>query len=58
MGFRIGICTLVHGMVGQQRSAIQHKEFYLKFCYLYGKRLWKRVDMCICLTITFFIEQK
>ena len=38
-------------MIGQRGNAVKHRELYPTFCdNLYGKRIWKRMDVCICVT--------
>ena len=41
--------TAVYGIIGQQGPAIYHRELYTTLCDdLYGKRIRKRMGMCIC----------
>lgn len=55
---RLGVCiqqhvhTIVYGMDGQQGLAVQHREQLYPIFHnnLYGKRIGKRKDMCICIT--------
>ena len=41
----------VYGMIGQWGPAVQHRELYPLFCdNLCGNRIWKKMNMCICMT--------
>ena len=43
--------AVVDRMTGQQEPAVQQREFCLIFCdNLYEKRIWKRVEVCTCIT--------
>ena len=43
--------TVVNEMTGQWGPDIQHRELCTIYCdNLYGKRIWKRIDLCICIT--------
>ena len=43
--------TMVDGITGLQGPAVYHGELYPIFCDdLNGKRIWKRMTMCICIT--------
>ena len=46
------IHTIMYGMDGQQGLAVQHREQLYPIFHnnLYGKRIGKRKDMCICIT--------
>ena len=46
-GFRIGICTLRYGMIGQWGPAIQHREPYPIFCDNYVEK--ESLRECICM---------
>ena len=38
-------------IVNQQGPAVEHRELCSVFCNnLNGKRIWKRIDTCICIT--------
>ena len=46
--------TEVYGMIGQWGPAVQHRELYPVFSdNLRGKRIYKRMDMCICMAESF-----
>ena len=41
----------VYGMVGEWGPAVQHRVLYPAFCdNLCGKRIWERMDTCVCMT--------
>ena len=43
--------TVVYGMIGPWGPAIQHRELYPILCdNLYGRRIWKRMDVCTYIT--------
>ena len=46
------VWTSNHKLIdNQQGSAVKHKELYWTFCNnLYGKRIWKRMDIHKCIT--------
>ena len=52
----LGVChwqvhTAVYEMTGKLGSAVQHREHSSIFCDgLCGRRIWKRMDMCTCIT--------
>ena len=43
--------TLLYKLDNQQGPNVQHRELYSIFCNdLYGKRIWKGIDVCVCIT--------
>ena len=43
--------TRVYGIVGQQGPAVYYRELYTIFSdNLHGKRIWKKMDVCVCIT--------
>ena len=50
--FGIGLCTLWYmEWLASGGPAVEHRELYPIFCdNLYEKRIWKRIDMGICIT--------
>ena len=46
-----GINAAVYKMDKQQWPTVQHREPYSIFCNnLYEKKIWKRLDICVCIT--------
>ena len=56
---RLGICnwhvhTAIFKIDNQQGPTVQHREHCSILCNkLNGKRIWKRIDICICITESF-----
>ena len=45
------VYTAMFKIDNQQGPTLQHREFCSIFCKnLNGKRIWKRIDTCICIT--------
>ena len=53
------IYTTVFQTNNQQRLAAEHRECCSIFCdHLKGKRIWKGMDMCVCITDSFAVHLK
>ena len=47
----VNILLYIKYIDNQQRPTVYHKELYSVFCNnLYGKRICKRMNICICIT--------
>ena len=41
----------VYGIIDHQGSAVEHRELHpIFYDNLYGQRIWKRTDVCTCMT--------
>ena len=48
------IYATIHKIENQQRPTVEPRELYSTFCdNLYGKRICKKMDMCMCITVSF-----
>ena len=50
--FEVNICTLLYiKQITDKTDNLQHRELYL-LCLnnLYGKRMWKKIDIYVCIT--------
>ena len=51
LGYGTGTGTLRQGKTGPQEPSVQHRELYPVFCdHPSGKRISKRVEVCLCIT--------
>ena len=50
--FEVNICTLLYiKQISDKTDNLQHRELYLIYLNnLYDKRMWKKIDICVCIT--------
>ena len=53
------VCTAIFKMDNQQRPTVEHGELCSMLCgSLDGRRVWKRMDICICMAEFLFCPQE